>query len=194
MNGYLKSTGYGIKGGIKMKYKFIGFKDPVRGDTFWLMEIKTVEELINWYKHFLLSYYDAINRLKKRLHPSTILEKILYTFLETIGKKEKYSISDIAECLDENLLITKIEALKKHGMIYINENGAYFPDPYKLYKAVDEKILDKPVFPQSSITITKWSGGTHFYIGDVKFNSLKEAVNKIKNLGVKNYVFKEITP
>jgi hypothetical protein len=187
-----------------MRYKFIGFKEPMRGSVFWLLEVKAIEELMGWYKDYISSYPGAVDRLKKGLHPHTMLEKIIYVGLmhrelyriESGEDTDNISVSagDILNWLSEGLFEMKAKYLVKYGVIHINESGAYFPTPYELYEAVDEKVSDTLEFPLSRITITKWFGGKHYYVGDEKFNTLKEAKEWVEELGIQDYEYREVVP
>jgi len=198
-----------------MKYKFVKFKDENINCVFWFLEISSKKELFYWYNNYLKKNFPLfIKDLNSNKHPTTTMRYLLeektsldyltgkndpkstsktvsYEGLESV--RVKYSIGEIKDYFMNVIFKPKLEVLNKYKKIYINGNGGFIFNPDKFFTRIDEKVSDKLKFPSPTIiTITKWAGGTHYYINDRKFNSLQQAIDFAKELEISNYELKEV--
>ena len=162
-------------------------------NTRWYLKITTVYELYEWYEkmviknfgqvvHDLFTSKDSMLGTKDgthRTHPYSFpFELMLMNISEP-----KDIFSDINETAYKMFLKPKIEALQRYGTIYIKYEGGFWP---KVKDVVEFEVRDADECPITHVTIYKWKSGTHYYIGDKKWDSLIQAKREAERSYGKN--------
>lgn len=175
-----------------MEYKFVYIKSKTSDMGGWWLEVKTVEQLLDYHEKTDRRWGRAVeNWLNSKEATSggyTEHMKPLTLAIALDAESKGHSIIDATLGFRQRMIEQQIQFLKEDGVIYINCVGGYCTSiSSHSYQAqyVRRKELVFPNYKQSDIHITKFPMGEHYYahIGDLelkdgdkmKWNSYREA-------------------
>ncbi|MFA6000157.1 MAG: hypothetical protein WC783_04260 [Candidatus Paceibacterota bacterium] len=179
-----------------MNYRFVKIKENGL-DYGWMLEVATLEELIDWFKVHCNSIARGIidfmrsedfekvihgevlppinpKKIANHHHVETAYGSLAYMYTSLDGlndEPKKFKYLDMVDRLTKKVTDHKLQCLLEGYTLYINKVGGWFPKKKPLNN-LGEIISEELIFPEyteADIKITQWEGGKHFYakIGDM---------------------------
>lgn len=186
-----------------MEWLFI-LKDKGTHNQGWWLKIQSVDELIEYIKitqpvrnEKIFDNYSHGKEwneyhpsFKNNSHCTFISEAPVTDVVVRHGANNNMTFFEALSSFNRMVALQQLEAIQKHGAIYINRRGGYhsFYSKDEEHGFVRRKELIFPQFKKNEIRIKKYPYGNHFYAfiddmqvrdGDtLKWNTYEEAYNQ----------------
>lgn len=160
---------------IEPDYWTFYFEEPNNG---WWLKISNGNDLINYhiktvstYQKCLDDYLHHIDKYDETGRYDVFDSQLTYVIVR-YAEDKSLTILDAAMQFRMMVASKQLEAIHKYGYIVINKGGGYHPGPIEYSQFVHRKTFTWPDFKESDIRISRFKGGTHWYvhIGDMELH------------------------
>lgn len=171
-------------------------------DNGWWLKIDNCNDLIWYHLHtqerwsvVLEDYMSHADKYEETGSPYCFKHNLTVAVVR-YGEQKRLTILDAITQFKMMVAAQQMEAIHQNGYIVLNKVGGYHAGPIESSQFVRRKTFTWPDFKESDIRITRYPGGTHWYvhIGDMELHedeNIKWMSESDARMAAKRYINKE---
>lgn len=171
-------------------------------DNGWWLKIDNANDLV-WYhqntqQRWAVVLEDYMCHADKYNETSNITCFKNNLTIAVVKYAEQRELTIMDAILQFKLMVAsqQLEEIHRHGYIVLNKTGGYHAGPIEHSQYVNRKTFTWPDFQESDIRITRFEGGTHWYvhIGDMELHedeNIKWMSESDARMAAMRYISKE---
>lgn len=139
-------------------------------DNGWWLKIDNANDLVWYHQHtqerwsIVLEDYMCYGDKYEETGNPYCFKHSLTTAVVRFGESKGLTILDAIVQFKLMVASQQLEEIHRNGYIVLNKSGGYHPGPIEYSQFVKRKTFTWPDFKESDIKITKFEGGTHWYV------------------------------